>query len=253
MNHLFALTAIIREKEIKMATVSQIMSELKKKGSAQTRKTFHNHGAPTEIFGVKVGDLKVIARKIKGEQELACQLYDTGNADAMYLAGIVADGKQMTRKQLEAWAKAAPWYMVAEYTVPGVAHENPKARELALQWIKSKHELVAAAGWNTYAGLLATRADEDLDLEEIKRLLHKIEKDIDTAQNRVKYTMNGFVIAVGGYVKPLAKAARSTAEKIGKVDVDMGATSCKVPLASEYIQKMEASGRAYKKRKTIKC
>ena len=205
------------------------------------------------MYGVKVGDLKVIAKQIKGEQELACQLYETGNADAMYLAGIVADGRQMTRKQLESWAKAAPWYMVAEYTVPGVAHENPAARELALKWIKSKNELVAAAGWNTYAGLLATRDDNDLDLDEIRGLLDKIEREIDSAKNRVKYTMNGFVIAVGGYVKPLAKAARATARKIGKVDVDMGTTSCKVPLASDYIDKMASSGRAFRKRKTIKC
>ena len=65
--------------------------------------------------------------------------------------------------------------------------------------------------------------------------------------------MNGFVIAVGGYVKPLMKQAKSSAKKIGKVEVNMGETSCKVPLASDYIAKMESVGKAGKKRKTIKC
>ena len=66
-------------------------------------------------------------------------------------------------------------------------------------------------------------------------------------------TMNGFVIAVGSYVLPLMKQAKATAKKLGKVDVEMHGTSCKVPLATEYIEKIEKSGRAGKKRKTIKC
>ncbi len=71
--------------------------------------------------------------------------------------------------------------------------------------------------------------------------------------NRVKYTMNGFVIATGSYVKPLSKRAKKVAKKLGKVDVVMGGTSCKVPLATEVIGKVEKAGRMGKKRKTIKC
>ena len=44
-----------------MKTVAQVMTALKKKGSAQTKKTFQRHGAPDNMFGVKIGDLKVIA------------------------------------------------------------------------------------------------------------------------------------------------------------------------------------------------
>ena len=138
-----------------MPTVAHVMTELKKKGSAQTRKTFARHGAPDTMFGVKVADLKVIAKKIKGHQELACALYETGNSDAMYLAGIVADGSLMTRRQLQAWATGAGWYMLSEYTVPGVAAESPYARDLALKWIDSPRESVAACGWCTYVGLLS--------------------------------------------------------------------------------------------------
>ena len=81
-----------------MSTVSQVMSALKKKGNPQRRELFKHHGAKDRLFGVSVADMKVIAKTIKGEQELACELYGTGNYDAMYLAGMVADGKQMTKK-----------------------------------------------------------------------------------------------------------------------------------------------------------
>lgn len=197
--------------------------------------------------------MKPIAKSIKGNQELALELYDTGNGDAMYLAGMVADGSLMTKKQLDQWCKSAGWYMISEYTVPGVTCENESARDLALKWIKSKTESVAAAGWCTYAGLLATRDDSELDQKEIRELLSKIEKEIQSAKNRVRYTMNGFVIAVGTYVKPLLKASKQTAKKIGIVECEMGNTACKVPLATTYIEKVEQRGTVGKKRKTIKC
>lgn len=236
-----------------MATVKSILSDLEKKGTEQTRKTFARHGITGDVYGVSIADLKVIAKQIKGEQQLACDLFDTGNHDAMYLAGIVADGSQMTKKQLEDWAKAAPNPMISTTTVPGVAVESEHARSLALKWIKSKEESIATTGWCTYAGVLAVSDDEDLDLDEIEGLLNRIAEKIHTAPNKVRYTMNSFVIAVGTYVKPLLEKAKATAEVIGKVSVDMGDTACKVPTATEYIKKVEDMGRVGKKRKTIKC
>ena len=237
-----------------MASLTQVMGALKKKGSEQTRKIFMRHGAAGDnLFGVKVADLKVIAKPLKGDQDLAFELYDTGNYDAMYLAGMIADGSKMTKRELQSWASKAGWQMISEYTVPWVASESPHGRDMALKWIDAKKENVAAAGWNTYAGLLATTPDEDLDLKEIKGLLKRIEKELPKERERVKYTMNGFVIAVGGYMTQLAKEAKATAKNLGKVEVEMGGTACKVPAALDYIAKMEKAGKAGKKRKTIRC
>ncbi len=236
-----------------MNTLKQVMAELKKKGTAQTRATAERHGVTGPMFGVKIADMKVIAKKIKGNQSLAVELYESGNHDAMYLAGMVADGAQMSKTQLNQWARTASSTIIAEYAVPGVATESPHARSLALKWIDAKGERVACAGWNTYVGVIATTPDEELDLKEVKALLKRVTDEIDTAPNHVRYTMNGFVIAVGTYVKPLLKEAKSAAKKLGKVEVDMGDTACKVPLATEYIAKVEKMGRVGKKRKTIKC
>jgi 3-methyladenine DNA glycosylase AlkD len=238
-----------------MPTVTSVLAELKKKGTEKTRKIYARHGMATDnMFGVSVQDLKVIAKTIKGQQALASELYKTGNMDAMYLAGMVADGSQMTPKQLNEWAEgAANLQMIAEYTVPWVTVENPRGRDLAMQWIKSKKEHVASSGWCTHSGLVATKPDQALDFAEIESLLGMIVKGIKSAQNRVRYTMNGFVIAVGSYVQPLSKQAKAAAREIGVVSVDVGDTACSVPLATAYIEKMEAAGRAGQKRKTIRC
>lgn len=238
-----------------MITRKSLMDELKAKGNEKTRATYVRHGMPMErTLGVSVADLKVVAKRIKGQQDVACQLYETGFMEAMYLAGLVADGKQMTRKQLQAWADgAAGMPMISEYTVPWVTIENDHGLELAREWIKSKKEHVASSGWCSFSGMVATREDDTLDLGEIEKLLGTVVKEIKGARNRVRYTMNGFVIAVGSYVKPLLAEAKAAAKRIDVVNVDVGDTACKVPVATDYIAKMEAAQKIGKKKKTVRC
>ncbi|HBE67862.1 MAG TPA: DNA alkylation repair protein [Planctomycetaceae bacterium] len=233
--------------------VKHILKKLESLGSEQTVKIFRKHGADGEMFGVKVADLKKVLREIRGDQELAIALWDTGNSDAMYLASLVADGAQMTQKQLDHWAKTAWWYMLSEYAVPFVAAENPACFQLSTKWMRSRKESIASSGWASYANGIGVWNDEDLDKDEIATLLADIPGKIDKATGRVRYCMNGFVICVGTYIPSLTKAAKATAKSIGKVDVDMGETSCKVPLASAAIEKVESMGRIGKKRKNAKC
>src|ERR1700722_13109816 len=174
-----------------MPTTASVMAELKKKGTEKTRVIYARHGMTTDnMYGVSMADLKVIAKTIKGQQALALELYETHNSDAMYLAGMVADGSQMNKKQLNSWANAAKnLQMISEYTVPWVTVENPDGRQLAMEWIKSNKEHVAAAGWCTYSGLLATKPDQELNLPEIENLIATIVKGINDAPNRVRYVM----------------------------------------------------------------
>jgi 3-methyladenine DNA glycosylase AlkD len=234
-------------------TAQQVLAELKALGTEQTRKTFLRHGAKEPFYGVRIGDMKPIQKRIKADHELALALYDTGVGDAQYLAGLIAEPKKMTKAQLKKWAKTSAWRMVSEYTVAWVAGESGHGAGLAREWIASKDEELAAVGWNTYAGVVALTPDEDLDLDELAGLLDRIEKTIHTAPDRVKYTMNGFVIAVGGYVAPLTARAKAVATAVGKVTVDMGDTDCKVPDAAAYIGKMEAAGKVGAKRKMLRC
>jgi len=234
-------------------TLKDVMAELKKLGTEQTKKTLMRHGAKEPFFGVKIGDLKTIQKKVKKDHALALALYDTGNSDAMYLAALISDPAQMTKADLKKWARGAYWYMLSCYTVPWVAAESRFGRDLALEWADSDKEQIAAAGWSTYGSLVAIKPDAELDLAEIEKLFARVKAEIGSAQNRVRYCMMMFVIAVGGYVAPLTAKAKATAKAIGPVDVDMGDTSCQVPDALAYIEKIERMGRVGRKRKTAMC
>ncbi|NQD67622.1 DNA alkylation repair protein [Bacillus haikouensis] len=234
-------------------TYEEIMQRLEELGTEQTKRIFMNHGVKEPYFGVKIGDMKKLVKFVKKDHELALRLYDSGNHDAMYLAGLSINPKLVTKETLEDWVRKAYWYMAAEYTVAGVAAESEYALELAREWIDADEEMIAVCGWSTYANYVSIAPDEELDMDEVRGLLDRVKDSVHGERNRVRYVMNGFVMSVGTYIPALHAEAMDVAESIGKVHVDVGNTACKVPLASEYIKKVASKDRVGMKRKTCIC
>ncbi len=235
-------------------TTEQILSELKKRGSENIKKIFLKHGAKEPFYGVKVEDLKKVQKTIKeNQQQIALELFASGVGDAQYLAGLMADGSKMNKKELQTWAEKAGWQMISEYSVAWVAVENKDAWELALQWIDSPKPNIASSGWATLGNIVAIKMDNELNITALKKLLTRVEKEIHKAPDRVRYCMNSFVIAVGSYVKELTQSAIDTGKKNGVVMIDKEGTACKVPFAPDYINKVKGRGSIGKKKKTAKC
>ncbi|PYJ08426.1 MAG: DNA alkylation repair protein [Verrucomicrobia bacterium] len=234
-------------------TAREILAELKPLGSESYKRVMSNHGVKEPFFGVKISELQKIQKRIKKDYQLALDLYDTGNYDAMYLAGLIADDARMTKKDLNRWIANATHRPLAGFTVPWVAAGSPHGWEIALEWIDSKNALNAEAGWATLRSLVSIKEDADLDLPELKRLLERVRKNIHQAPNDVRSQMNSFVIAVGSFVKPLSDAAIELGEKIGPVSIDVGKTACQVPFAPDQIRKIQKRGAIGKKRKSAKC
>jgi len=232
-------------------TAQEIINEIKPLGSDSYKKILFNHGVKEPCLGVKIGDLKKIQKRIKKDYQLALDLYDTGVYDAMCLAGMIADDARMTKKDLQRWADRA-YGAALSTTVSSVAAGSSVGYALAMEWIESKKECVAAAGWSTLSGIVSTRDDAELKVAELKRLLQRVQKTIHQAPNDVRYTMNAFVICVGSYVPALTDLALEVGEKMGPVEVDMGNTACEVPFAPDYIRKVQKRGTTGKKRKSAK-
>jgi 3-methyladenine DNA glycosylase AlkD len=233
--------------------VTEVMTTLQAMGNESIKRILLKHGVKEPLFGVKIEHLKIIQKKIKKDYQLAKDLFATGNADAMYLAGLIADDEKMTRAELQTWVDGAVSNNISEYTVPWVAAGGSYGFELAMEWINNGSEHIAAAGWSTLANVIALKADEDLDIDALRTLLIRIEQTIHSSDNRVRYTMNGFVISAGTYVTLLVNDAIDTASRIGVVTVDKNGTACKVPVAVDYIKKIKEKGGLGVKKKTVKC
>lgn len=240
----------------KPPTCRQLMTCLRSLGNDRHRVTCVRHGAPEDPklnWGVPIAELKKLQRKLKKNYGLSLELFATGNADAQYLAGLIADPDEMTRTDLNTWSREACWSMIRTWTVGGVAAESPHAIALGTRWIDSKREEIAMIGWPTLAGYVSITPDEEIDLEPFRKLLNRCVQEIHGERNEVKNAMNSFVMSVGCHVAPLKDEALAAARKIGVVDVDHGDTACKTHIAEDFIRKNENMGRSGKKRKSARC
>jgi 3-methyladenine DNA glycosylase AlkD len=230
-----------------------VMKELEALGKERSKKTYISNGAHEPLFGVATGAMKPIAKKIKKNQPLAEQLYATGNYDAMYFAGIIADPMTMTEADFDRWMDGAYFYMLSDYVVAVTLAEADCAQVVADKWIASGEELRMSAGWSCYCWLLGNRKDSEFSESKIASMLDQVEKTIHDSPDRTKSAMNNFLYTVAISYVPLHDKAVETAKAVGPVEIRRGTKKSSILLASENIQKEVDRGKLGFKRKYVRC
>ncbi|MBX9974570.1 DNA alkylation repair protein [Cytobacillus firmus] len=230
-----------------------VMQELEALGKERTKKMYISNGAHEPLFGTATGAMKPIAKKIKRNQPLAEELYATGNYDAMYFAGVIADPEAMTEEDFDRWMDAAYFYMLSDYVVAVTLAESDIAQEVADKWIESGDELRMSGGWSCYCWLLGNRPDAEFSEEKLAKMLDKVKDTIHDAPERTKSAMNNFVYTVGVSYLPLHEKAVETAKAIGPVEMKRDKKKSSFLHASENIQKEVDRGKLGFKRKYVRC
>lgn len=230
-----------------------VMQELEALGKERTKKMYLSNGAQEPLFGVATGAMKPIAKKIKINQALAEELYATGNYDAMYFAGVIADPKAMTVGDFDRWMDAAYFYMLSDYVVAVTLAEAPIAQEVADAWIASGEELRMSAGWSCYCWLLGNRKDSEFSISKLANMLEMVKNTIHDAPARTKSAMNNFLYTVAISYVPLHEQAIETAQAVGPVEMKRDNKKNTTLNAYETIQKEVERGRLGFKRKYVRC
>jgi 3-methyladenine DNA glycosylase AlkD len=230
-----------------------VMQELEVLGKERTKKMYISNGAHEPLFGVATGVMKPIAKKIKINQPLAEELYATGNYDAMYFAGIIADPKAMTESDFDRWMDAAYFYMLSDYVVAVTLAEADIAQDVADKWIASGEELRISAGWSCYCWLLGNRLDVEFSESKIANMIEIVKNTIHDSPERTKAAMNNFLYTVGISYLPLHEKAVETAKAVGTVEVKRDKKKISFLHAYESIQKEVGKGKLGFKRKYVRC
>lgn len=230
-----------------------VMQELEALGKERTKKMTISNGAHEPVFGVATGQMKPIAKKIKKNQELAEKLYATGNYDAMYFAGIIAEPKVMTEADFERWIDDAYFFMLSDYVVAVTLAESDIAEQVSDKWINSGEELKMSAGWSCYCWLLGNRKDEEFDTDKLAMMLDQAKETIHDSPARTKASMNNFISTVAISYVPLHEKAVEVAKEVGPVEVKRENKKSSILNASESIQKEVDRGKIGFKRKYVRC
>lgn len=230
-----------------------VMQELKALSKERMKKIYLSNGAREPLFGVATGAMKPMSKKIKINQELAEELYATGNYDAMYFAGIIADPKAMTAEDYDRWLDSAYFYMISDYVVAVTLAESDIAQEVADRWIAGGEELRMSAGWSCYCWLLGSRKDEEFSEEKLAGMLDLVKDTIHDAPERTKSAMNNFIETVGVSFKLLTEKALETAKQVGTVEMKREGKKNSLLNAAGTIEKAMEKDRIGFKRRYVRC
>ena len=214
-----------------------IINELNSLGTEQNIKIFRRHGADLEVSGVSIKNLKLLAKKVPKTDSISRALFLSNNSDAIYLSIYLIDPNILSLKEIESVISKTDYYMILENVIPLLAAKRSDNFSLLQKWLDSDDQKYLQIAYAMYSYMLGSIENIKFSREHVLHHINYIRDNIHKSANRTRYTMNNFLIQVGVNYEPLYSQAYEITKQIGTVKVDMGETSCKVPLAYEYIEK----------------
>lgn len=220
-------------------TVTEILSKLESLGNPKVLAHNAKYGAGSNQFGVKMGDIRAIAKTVKQNHLLALQLWETGNVDARFLAILIMNPKELSIAEVDAMVRSERFTHVADWFSSYVLKQHPEHETMRQTWMQSDDPMAARAGWSLTAERVA-KNPQGLDLSA---LLDRIEAEMPSAAPEVQWTMNTTLAQIGICFAQHRQRALSIGERLGiyrDFPVSKGCTSPFAPIwISEMVRRKE--------------
>lgn len=171
-------------------TVAQVMADLAVLEDPKMRAANEKRG---DDHGVNLGKLRALAKQLKTQQDLARELWATGDTAARLLAMLICRPKAFERDELDIMVRETRAPKVHDWLVNYVVKKNPHSEELRLAWFTDPDPVVASAGWALTTERVAKKP-EGLDLAG---LLDVIEAEMKGAPDRLQWAMNHCLAQIG--------------------------------------------------------
>ncbi|WP_280266914.1 DNA alkylation repair protein [Nocardia wallacei] len=212
-------------------TVTEVMAELAALEDPKVRAVNEKHG---DDHGVNLGKLRAVAKRLRTHQELARELWATGDTAARLLALLVCRPKAFERDELDAMVREARTPKVHDWLVSYAVKRSPHAEELRRAWLADPDPVVASAGWALTADRVA-KQPEGLDLAA---LLDTIEADMKDAPDRLQWAMNTCLAHIGIEHAEYRSRAIDIGERLRVLEDYPTSPGCTSPYAPTWIAEM---------------
>jgi 3-methyladenine DNA glycosylase AlkD len=214
--------------------IQEILEQLKMLSNEKMIAHNKKFGAGDNQFGVKMGDIRALAKKIKTNHELALELWDTENVDARFLATLLIDSKKITKEEINRLVKSEKFAHVADWLYTNVIKPYPDNEALRVEWMQTKDIMQARAGWNLTSGAVVRNPD----ILDFPALLDRIESEMPKAAPEVQWTMNNTLANIGINHPQYRERALSIGEKLGVYKDYPVSKGCTSPFAPIWINEM---------------
>jgi 3-methyladenine DNA glycosylase AlkD len=213
-------------------TLQSVLAQFEALGDAATRASNKKHGAGDRQFGVRLGDIRKIAKGLKADHELALALWESGFLEARLVAILLFMPKNLTIEEMNRMVRAANVTQIADWFNSYVARNHPAGEVLRRKWMTAKDPWTARAGWSLTSGRIA----RDPDALDSSALLDRIEAEMSSAAPEVRWAMNSCLAGIGIHVPALRGRAIAIGERLGMYRDYPVAKGCTSPFAPDWIR-----------------
>ena len=212
-------------------TVAEVMAELADLADPRILEVNLRHG---DDHAVNLTKLRAVAKRLKTQQPLAVELWDTGDTAARLLAILICRPKTFELDELDSMLRVASAPKVQDWLVNYVVKQNPRVEELRLLWFADPDPIVASAGWALTSDRVVKRP-EGLDLSG---LLDTIEARMKTAPDRLQWAMNTCLAQIGIAHPEQRERAVAIGERLEVLKDYPTPPDCTSPFAPVWIAEM---------------
>ena len=214
--------------------LKETLAQLEALGNEKVRVQNSKNGAGDDQFGVRLGDIRKVAAKIKTNHVLAIALWETGNIDARLLAILLINPKNLSGDELDRMVRSVGFAQVADWLNSYVVKQYPDKETLRQRWMADDDPWAARAGWS----LTSERIGKNPEGLDLPALLDRIESEMGDAAPEAQWTMNFCLAGIGIHFPKYRKRAIAIGETLGIYRDYPVSKGCTSPFAPIWIKEM---------------
>ena len=211
--------------------IDAVMAELSALEEPKMREANERRG---DDHGVNLSRLRAVAKRLRTQQELARELWATGDTAARLLALLICRPKAFEREELDAMLRQARAPKVHDWLVNYVVKKSPHAEQLRVAWTADPDPVVASAGW----ALTTERVVKKPEGLDLSGLLDTIEAEMSDAPDRLQWAMNHTLAQIGIEHAELRPRAIDIGERLQVLKDYPTPANCTSPFAPVWINEM---------------
>ena len=214
-------------------SLRDVLTQLEAWGDEKARANYTIRGAGANQYGVGLVKLRGLAKKLKRNHQLAMELWNTGNIDAMILATMIMDATDVSIQEIKDMIKPITYYRLIDEFAYNVIMETTFAAKLAEEWMNLSEEFVGRAGWNI---LIASILDDKTVSVDYDTILKKIEDEMKLAPPYKQESINRCLCEIGINFPEFTEKCIEIGERVGRLNDKPVPKGCTSSFAPEWIR-----------------
>lgn len=210
-------------------TKNEILKMLQDLGNEKRKQMYIKNGAGENTYGVLLGELRKLAKKLGKNHELGLELWYSENTDARWLACMMIDGKKLSLDEIKNMVSNLTYNDIIDKFIAEVVCNSDYVDVLIKEWTNSSEDNLGRAGWKLIVNKIANDKLENDSLEEI---LKTIESELQTATTAKQWAMNHALCQIGISYPEFTERCINLGETLGvykDLKVAKGCTSAYAP------------------------